>query len=118
MLAKNWRLCTQLAASSCKICFGVALSSIVLAHFPNQIPKGRQLNSQKHGQVCGLANAKKYNYDVKMAFYTHLLSACLLSCNRVAASRMQILANFIHVACNWWPRGYNFHATGGHSGTI
>jgi hypothetical protein len=31
---------------------------------------------------------------------------------------MQILADFIHVACDWRPRGYNFHATGGHSGTI
>jgi hypothetical protein len=59
MLAKNWWLCTQLAASARKICFRVAFSSIVPAHFPNKIFKGRQLNSQKHGQGCGLANAKK-----------------------------------------------------------
>jgi hypothetical protein len=59
VLAKYWRLCTQLAASACKISFRVAFSSIVPAHFPNQISKGRQLNSQKHGQGCGLANAKK-----------------------------------------------------------
>jgi hypothetical protein len=25
---------------------------------------------------------------------------------------MQISANFIHVACNWRPHGYNLHATG------
>jgi hypothetical protein len=31
---------------------------------------------------------------------------------------MQISANFVHVACDWRPRGYNLHATGGHSGTI
>jgi hypothetical protein len=39
---------------------------------------------------------------------------------RVAASRMQISADFIHVACDWRPRGYNLHvtATGGRSGTI
>ncbi len=34
---------------------------------------------------CGLANAKKYNYDVKTPS-TRLLSACLLSFNRVASS--------------------------------
>jgi hypothetical protein len=59
LLAKNWRLCTQLAAGVCKICFHVALSSIIPENFPNQISKGRQPNSQKHGQGCGLANAKK-----------------------------------------------------------
>jgi hypothetical protein len=26
--------------------------------------------------------------------------------------------NFIHVTCDWWPHGYNLHATGGHSDTI
>jgi hypothetical protein len=31
---------------------------------------------------------------------------------------MQIPVDFIHVACNWRPLGYNLHATGGHSGTI
>jgi hypothetical protein len=31
---------------------------------------------------------------------------------------MQISVDFIHVACDWRPRGYNLHATGGHSGTI
>ncbi len=31
---------------------------------------------------------------------------------------MQIYVDFIHVACNWRPREYNFHATDGHSGTI
>ncbi len=40
------------------------------------------------------------------------------NCTRVAASRRQILADFIHVACDWRPRGYNLHATGGHMGTI
>jgi hypothetical protein len=61
VLAKNWWRCTQLAASACKICFCVALSSILPAQFPNQISKGRQLNSKKHGPGCGLAKAKKYN---------------------------------------------------------
>ncbi len=53
--------------------------------------------------------------------FTHLLSACLLSCIRVAASRMQIVTgcqspanfpsvDFIHVACDWRPRGYSLHA--------
>jgi hypothetical protein len=78
MLAKNVRLCTQLAASACKICFCVALSSIVQEHFLNQISKDRQLNSQKHGRGCGLANAKKYNYDVKTAFYTSLVCLSLV----------------------------------------
>ncbi len=59
MLANNWQLCTQLAAITCKICFRVALLSIVPAHFPNQISKGRQLNNKKHGGVCELANAKE-----------------------------------------------------------
>ncbi len=58
VLAKNWWLCKQLAARVCKICFRVALSSIVQAH-SNQISKGRQLNCQKHGRGCVLANAKK-----------------------------------------------------------
>jgi hypothetical protein len=31
---------------------------------------------------------------------------------------MQNLADFIHVACHWRPRGYTLHATGGHSGKI
>jgi hypothetical protein len=31
---------------------------------------------------------------------------------------MQILVNFIHVACDWWPRVYNLYATSGHLGTI
>jgi hypothetical protein len=30
---------------------------------------------------------------------------------------MQISVDFIHVACDWRPRGYNLHVTGGHSGT-
>jgi hypothetical protein len=77
---------------------------------------------------------KKYNYYVKTAFYTPLvclslflepsghqyLSGCQLheNCTRVAASRMQISADFIHVACYWRPRRYNLHSTGGHSVTI
>jgi hypothetical protein len=50
------------------------------------------------------------------------------NCTRVAASRMLIPVDFIHVACDWWPRvqfacdwrplAYNLNATGGHSGTI
>jgi hypothetical protein len=30
---------------------------------------------------------------------------------------MQLSVDFIHVACDWRPRGYNWHATGGQSGT-
>jgi hypothetical protein len=37
---------------------------------------------------------------------------------RVAASSRQIPVDFIHVAYNWRPRGYNLHATGSHAGTI
>ncbi len=40
------------------------------------------------------------------------------NCTQVATSRMQISDDFILVACDWRPRGYNFHATGGLSGTI
>ncbi len=120
VFAKNWRLFTQLSPSAC---FHVALSSIVPTHFPNQMSKGHQLNSQK-------LMPKKYNYDVKTAFCTPLFSL-LVSClvtewppvacklypsgrqshandTRVAASRMQISADFSHVACDWRPRGYNF----------
>ncbi len=116
----------------CKICFRVAMSSIEPAHFPNQINKGRQLNSQKHGRGCGLVNAKKYHYDVKTAFYPPLvylfLSYNWVSTSRrqivpewppvtcklypcVAASCMQISADFIHVTCDWRPRCYNLHLT-------
>ncbi len=57
---------------------------------------------------CGLANAKKYNYDVKTAFYTPLV--CLsLSCNRVAASRMQIVTKWPPVASKPDP-GRQLHA--------
>ncbi len=35
VLLKNWWLGMQLAASACKICFRVAISSTVPAHFPN-----------------------------------------------------------------------------------
>jgi len=65
--------------------------------------------------------------------FTHLLSASLLSCNWVAASRTQIVpvyrqlhANFpqcyscclrlaatrVQFACDWWPLGYKLYATG------
>jgi hypothetical protein len=41
------------------------------------------------------------------------------NCSRVAASCRQIPVDFIHVACNWRPRGYNLPANDGHSsGTI
>ncbi len=33
--------------------------SKIPAHFPNQISKGRHLNSRKHGRGCRLASAKK-----------------------------------------------------------
>ena len=36
----------------------------------------------------------------------------------MAASRLQISVNCIHVACDWWPRVYNLYATSGHLGTI
>jgi hypothetical protein len=40
------------------------------------------------------------------------------NCTLVAAGRLQISVNCIHVACDWRLRGYNLHAAGGHSGTI
>jgi hypothetical protein len=55
---------------------------------------------------------KKYNYDVKPGFY-NLLSACLLSCNRVAASRIEIVPKWPPVACKLYPRGSQSHATFG-----
>ncbi len=51
---------------------------------------------------------KKYNYDVKTAFYTPLV--CLFSCNRVAASCMQIVPEWPPVACKLHPRGCQSHA--------
>jgi hypothetical protein len=42
--------------------------------------------------------------------------ACKLYC--VAASRMQISMDFIHVACDWLPLGYNLHVMASHLGTI
>jgi hypothetical protein len=41
------------------------------------------------------------------------MAAAHANCTRVAASRMQISVDFIHVACDWQPRKYNFYATGG-----
>jgi hypothetical protein len=90
--------------------------------------QGRQLNSQKHAEDVDLLMIKKYNYDVKTAFYTPLVCLSLVlqlsgrqtyaNCTRVAASCMQISADFIHVACDWQPHRYNLRATGSHSSTI
>ncbi len=55
---------------------------------------------------------------VKRQPFTHLLSACLLSCNRVAASRMQIVPAWLPVACKFWLILFMLHATAGHVGTI
>ncbi len=104
VLEKNRRLCTQLAASMCKIWFHMALSSIVPAHFPNQIKKGPSVEYSEAWP--------------RMWTFTHLLSACLLSCNRVAACRMQIVAAWPPVACKFRPILFMFHATGGHAGII
>ncbi len=71
---------------------------------------------------------KKYNYDVKTAFYTPL--ACLsfvlqpsgrqsyANCIRVAASRMQIVPVWPPVACKFRPILFMLHVTGSHTGTI
>ncbi len=115
MLVKNWRLCIQLAASACKICLCVALSSIVPANFPNQISKGRQLNSQKHGRGFGLANAKKIYYDGEMACYTPLVCLSLVLWPSVAC---KIVPMWLPVACKFRPILFTLHATGGHTGTI
>ncbi len=40
------------------------------------------------------------------------------NCTRVAASSLQISIDFIHVSCDWRPRGYNLHAAGGNSSTV
>ncbi len=45
--------------------------------------------------------------------FTHLLSACLMSCNRAAASHMQIVSTWPPVSCK-----FTSIATGGHPGTI
>jgi hypothetical protein len=50
--------------------------------------------------------------------FTHLLSACLLSCNGVAASRMQIVLEWPPVACKFRLILFMLHATGGHAATI
>ncbi len=120
MLAKTWRLCRQLAAITCDICYVIHNTSA----FSKPNIQGTWAEKSEVEDV-DLPMLKKYNFDVKTAF-THLLSACLLSCNLVAASRVQIVpewppvackVNFIHVACDWRPHGYNLHATGGHGGT-
>jgi hypothetical protein len=46
------------------------------------------------------------------------MSVCLLSCNRVAASCMQIVPAWPPVACIVLPILFMLHATGGHVGTI
>ncbi len=92
VLPKNWHLCTLMAASACKICFRVAMSSLVPAHFPNQISMGRHLNIRKHAWRCGLDNAKKYNYDVRTVL---LHTSCLLvSC---------LVIKWLPVACKLYP---------------
>ncbi len=50
--------------------------------------------------------------------FTHLLSACLLSCYRLAASCMQIVHLWPPVACRFWLILFMLHATGGHTCTI
>jgi hypothetical protein len=90
-----------MATNMCKICFCVAMSSLVPAHFPNQISMGRHLNIQKLAWRCGLANAKKYNYDKRTALLhtSCLLVSCLViewppvACKLYpsTASRMQIV---------------------------
>jgi hypothetical protein len=50
---------------------------------------------------------KKYNYDVKTAFYTPLVC---LSCTQVAASCMQIVPEWTPVACKLYPRGRQLNA--------
>ncbi len=108
MLAKNSRLCMQLSASACKIasvwlCHPKQRSKVP-AHFPNQISKGHQLNSQKHGRGCGLANAKKIKLWCKDAI---LPTSCLLvSCLVTEWPPRQSHANCSQlVAYKLFPRG-------------
>ncbi len=103
MLEKNWRLCTQLAASMCKICFRVALIFIVPAHFPNQISKGRQLNSYMHGWGCGLANAKKiYHWCKTGLLHTFcLLVSCLVPLWPPVACKLYLSGRQSHANCTW-----------------
>jgi hypothetical protein len=63
---------------------------------------------------CELANAKKNNYDIKMAFYTPLVCLSLV----LYPSGRQWHANRPKFACDWQPLLYNLYATVGHSGTI
>ncbi len=82
----------------------VAISSIVPAHLKNQ------LNSWKHGQGCGLVNGKKINFWCKDSILHNSWSTCLLSCNQVAASRMQIVPEWPPIACKLYPSGRQSHA--------
>ncbi len=139
MLQKNWHLCTLMAASACKICFRVAMSSLVAAHFPNQISMGRHLNIRKHAWRCGLANAKKYYYDERTALVhtSCLLVSCLViewppvawklcklyphgrqlhaNYSRFNSCCMRLPATQVQFACDWRPGGYNLYVTCGHN---
>ncbi len=128
VLAKNWRLFTLLSASACKICFRVALSSIVPAHFPNQISKSRELNIQKHDGGCGLANTLKKILWCNAGFLHTpcLLVSCLVPewppiAYKLYLSGLQSHANctaWPPVACKFRPILFMLHATGGHASTI
>jgi hypothetical protein len=45
---------------------------------------------------------------------THILSTCLLSCNQVAASRLQIVPDWPTVACKLYPTGRQLHENCAH----
>ncbi len=66
-------------------------------------------------EYVDLPMLKKYNYDVRTAFYTPLVC---LSCNWVAASHMKIVPAWPPVACEFPPILFMLHASGGHAGTI
>jgi hypothetical protein len=94
VLAKNWRLCTQMAASACKVsmrlnCTRVAASCMqIVPEWPPVACKFYLRGRQSHGAWIKLAEF----------------------CMRLAAMGVQF-------ACDWRPLGYNLHASGGHSGT-
>ncbi len=131
VLAKNWRFCRQLAASACQICFCVALSSIVPAHFPNQISKGRGWIVRSMVEDVDLPMIKILSWCKDGLLHTScLLVSCLVTewppdacklypsggqshanCTRVAVSRMQISADFIHVASRYSSEYFFPHPT-------
>ncbi len=119
MLGKNWRLCKQLAARACKICFCGTMSSIVQYQciIQNKYPRAVSWKFGSMQRGCELAMVKKYNYGVKTAFFTPLVCLSLV----LEPSGRQSHANctvWLPVTCKFPPFLFMLHVTGGQRGTI